>query len=78
MRQAIQEDALRALIETGSVREFQARRGPGGKGWAFYVRLGAHWLPARSRREAIRVWASPTAIVKFAKGLGVRALLFEL
>ena len=78
MRQAIHEDALRALIETGSVREFQARRGPGGEGWAFYVRLGSHWLPTRSRREAIRLWASPTAIVRFAQGLGVRALTFEL
>jgi hypothetical protein len=78
VRQAIHEDALQALIETNSAREYQARRGPGGEGWAFYVRLGSHWLPVRSRREPIRVWASPTAIVKFAQGLGVRSLCFEL
>jgi hypothetical protein len=78
MRQAIQEDAVRVLIEQGAVRECLARRGPGGEGWSFCVRLGAHWLPIRSRREPVRVWASLTAVERFAVGLGVRGFAVEL
>jgi len=55
MRQAYTEEALHALIVSGAAREFLARRGPGGQGWTFAVRLGAHWLPVRSRREPLRV-----------------------
>lgn len=78
MRQAYSEEALQALISTGAAREFLARRGPGGKGWTFSVRLGAHWLPIRSRREPLRVWASLTAVERFAAGLGVRGFAVEL
>ena len=78
MRQAIHEDALALLISQHAAREFMVRATPGGNGWAFYVRLGSTWLPVRSRREPMRVWASPTAAVKFAQELGVRALVFEL
>lgn len=78
MRQAIQEDALALLISQGAAREFLARRGPGGEGWSFCVRLGAHWLPVRSRREPLRLWASLTAVERFAKGLGVRGFSVEL
>ena len=78
MRQAIQEDALSLLISQGAAREFLARRGPGGEGWSFCVRLGVHWLPVRSRREPLRVWASLTAVERFAVGLGVRGFAVEL
>lgn len=78
MRQAYTEETLQALITTGAAREFLARRGPGGEGWTFSVRLGAHWLPVRSRREPLRVWASLTAVERFAAGLGVRSFLVEL
>ena len=78
MRQAIHEDALAVLIEQGAAREFLARRGPGGAGWSFCVRLGAHWLPVRSRREPLRTWASLTAVERFALTLGVRGFSVEL
>lgn len=78
MRQAIQEDALALLISQGAAREFLARRGPAGEGWSFCVRLGAHWLPVRSRREPLRLWASLTAVERFAVGLGVRSFIVEL
>lgn len=78
MRQAYTEEALHALIVSGAAREFLARRGPGGQGWTFAVRLGAHWLPVRSRREPLRVWASLTAVERFAAGVGVRSFIVEL
>lgn len=78
MRQAYTEEALHALVTTGAAREFLARRAPGGQGWTFSVRIGAHWLPVRSRREPLRVWASLTAIERFAAGLGVRSFIVEL
>lgn len=78
MRQAIHEDALAVLVEQGAAREFLARRGPGGEGWSFCVRLGAHWLPVRSRREPLRVWASLVAVERFAVACGVRGFLVEL
>jgi len=78
MRQGIQQEALELLISQGAAREFLAQRGPGGKGWKFSVRLGAHWLPVRSRREPLRTWASLTAVERFAHGLGVRSFLVEL
>lgn len=78
MRQGIHADALGLLIQEGAAREFLARRAPGGQGWSFAVRLGAHWLPVRSRREPLRTWASLTAVERFAQGLGVRSFLVEL
>lgn len=78
MRQAYTEEALQALVTTGAAREFLARRSPDGQGWTFAVRIGAHWLPVRSRREPLRVWASLTAIERFAAGLGVRDFRVEL
>lgn len=55
MRKAIDQDTLQALIETGAAREFRATRGPGGEGWTLATRLGATWLPVRSRREPVRL-----------------------
>lgn len=78
MRLGIQEDALALLVDQGAAREFLARRGPGGDGWSFCVRLGSHWLPVRSRREPLRLWASLTAVERFAAGLGVRDFHVEL
>lgn len=40
MRKAIDEDTLRALIETAAVREIQCTRGPNGAGFALSARLG--------------------------------------
>lgn len=78
MRQAYTEEALQALVASGAAREFLARRTLDDRGWTFNVRLGVNWLPVRSRREPLRVWASLTAVERFAVGLGVRSFIVEL
>jgi len=76
MRKAIDQDTLAALIETQAMREVRVVRHA--SGWALQGRLGASWLPVRSKREPVRVWASLTAIGRFAESVGIRALLVEL
>ncbi len=78
MKKAIDQDTLQALIETGAAREFLVTRGPGGEGWTLSTRLATTWLPIRSRREPIRVWASLTAVERFATKAGVRGFSVEL
>jgi len=78
MKKAIDQDTLQALIETGAAREFRATRGPGGEGWTLATRLGTTWLPVRSRRESVRIWASLTAVERFAAKAGVRGFSVEL
>lgn len=56
--QGIDQDTLQALVESGSAREFLARRTADGAAWTFNVRLGVNWLPVRPRREPLRKWAS--------------------
>lgn len=53
MRQAIEQDTLQALVETGAARVFRVLRE--GETWRLELRLGAKWLPVRSRREPVRV-----------------------
>lgn len=67
MRKAIDQDTLQALIETGAAGEFRAARGPGGEGWKLATRLGTTWLPVRSRREPMRLWASLTAVERASR-----------
>lgn len=79
MRAGIQEDALRAMLEGGAVREVLVSRH--GEKWCLAIRLGgvgSRWLPVRSRREALRSWASLTAVGRFAEGLGVKGFAVEL
>lgn len=78
MRTAIDQETLRALVETASVREIQATRGPGGVGFALSARLGGRWLPIRSKREPLRVWASLTAIERFCVKAGIKRFEVEL
>jgi hypothetical protein len=43
--------------------------------WGLAIRLGgpgSHWLPVRSRREALRTSASLTAMKSFAENVGIR------
>lgn len=63
MRTAIEQETLQALVETGAAREF---------------RLGAKWLPIRSRREPVRVWRSLTAVGRFCEGVGIKVLTVKL
>jgi hypothetical protein len=51
------------------VREVVVGRINGDPAWGLSIRLGgpaARLVPVRSRREAIRTWASLTAVGKFA------------
>jgi len=75
----IQEETLRAMLEASAVREVLVSRH--GEKWGLAIRLGgagSRWLPVRSRREALRTWASLTAVGRFAEGLGVKGFAVEL
>lgn len=76
MKKAIDQDTLAALVTTGAMREFRAVRSQ--DGWSLQGRIGASWLPVRSRREPIRRWASLTAVGRFAEGQGIRSFNVEL
>lgn len=68
MRAGIQEETLRAMLEAGAVREVLVNRQD--EKWGLAIRLGCvwcRWLPVRSRREALRTWASLTAVGRFAE-----------
>lgn len=76
MRKAIDQDTLEALITTGAMREVRVVRHGGS--WSLQGRLGATWLPIRSRREPVRTWASLTAIGRFCDSVGIRQITVEL
>jgi len=76
MKKAFDKDTLEALVSASALRECRAVRVDGG--WALQARLGASWRPIRSRREAIRVWRSLTALERFCTTIGLRQLLVEL
>jgi len=76
MRKAIDQDTLQALVSASAMREFRAVRHA--QGWALQGRLGASWLPVRSRREPVRTWASLTAIGRFCEAQGIRNFIVEM
>lgn len=76
MKTAIDQDTLSALVETGAMRDFRAVRK--GDAWSLEGRIGSTWLPVRSRREPVRLWASLTAIGRFCESQGIRSLVVEL
>ena len=79
MRAGIQEDALRVMLEGGAVREVLVSRH--GDKWGLAIRLGgagSRWLPVRSRREALRTWASLTAVGRFAAAQGIKGFAVDL
>jgi hypothetical protein len=79
MRAGIQEDALRVMVEGGAVREVLVSRHD--EKWTLAIRLGgagSRWLPVRSRREALRTWASLTAVGRFSEGIGIKVFAVEL
>lgn len=76
MPQGIQEETLRAMLDAGAVREVLASRQD--DKWGLAIRLGgagSRWLPVRSRREALRTWASLTAVGRFAEAQGVKGFM---
>jgi hypothetical protein len=78
MPQEIHEDALRAMLENGAVRDVMVSRQD--DKWTLAIRLGgagSRWLPVRPRREALRTWASLTAVGRFAKSVGIRSFQVE-
>jgi hypothetical protein len=79
MRLGVHEDALRAMIEGGAVRELLVRRHD--RKWTVLIRLGgigSHWLSVRSRRQSLRTWSSLTAVARFAEAMGVKEFAVEL
>ncbi len=78
LRKAIDEETLKTLVETAAVREIQCVRGPGGKGFSLSARLGGRWLPVRSKREPLRIWASLTAVERFCVKAGIKRFEVEL
>lgn len=76
MRKAIDQDTLEALVSTRAMHDFRAVRNQ--SGWSLQGRLGATWLPVRSRREPVRTWASLTAVGRFCEAQGIRSLTVEL
>ena len=75
----LQEETLRAMLEAGAVREVLVSRQD--DKWGLAIRLGgagSRWLPVRSRREALRTWASLTAVGRFAESAGIHAFQVEL
>jgi len=79
MRAGIQEDALRAMLEGGAVREVLVSRH--GEKWGLAIRLGgagSRWLPVRSRREALRPGASLPAVGRLADAQGIKGFAVEL
>ncbi len=76
MKRAIEQDTLQALIETGAARESRALRE--GEAWRLELRLGAKWLPVRSRREPVRHWRLLTEVGRFCEGVGIKVLTVEL
>jgi hypothetical protein len=76
VKTAIDQDTLSALVETGAMRDFRAVRK--GDAWSLEGRIGSTWLPVRSRREPVRLWASLTAIGRFCENQGIRSLVVEL
>lgn len=73
MKKAVEQDTLVALIESSAPRV-----APGGEGWSLSTRLGRFWLPVRSRREPVRMWASLTALGRFCETVGIRSLAVEM
>ena len=80
--EAIQSDTLKALISQHAVKEAVVGRLPGdGIRWTLSVRLGgptSRLVPVRSRREPLRVWASLTAVDRFAEAVGLTEFSVEL
>lgn len=79
MPQGIQEEALRVMLEGGAVRDVLVSRH--NEKWTLAIRLGgagSRWLPVRSRREALRTWASLTAAGRFAEAAGIRTFQVEI
>jgi len=79
MQAGIQEETLRAMLEAGAVREVLISRYD--EKWGLAIRLGgagSRWLPVRSRREALRTWASLTAVGRFAEAQGIKGFAVEL
>ena len=80
--EGIRDDTLKALISQHAIREAVAGRVKGdNQRWTLSVRLGgptARLIPVRSRREPLRIWASLSALGKYADAVGLRGFVVEL
>lgn len=80
--EAVQSETLKALVSQHVIREAVVGRVPGDDSkWTLSIRLGgptARLIPVRSRREPLRIWASLTAVGRFADTVGLRGFTVEL
>ncbi|MFJ4443321.1 hypothetical protein ACIPZ8_14660 [Pseudomonas sp. NPDC089422] len=80
--QAIDLSTWRVLASTRQVRDAVAGRHEDDRSqWTLGVRIGGPtaWLiPVRSKREAVKTWASLETLVKFAEDCGLDGLRIEL
>jgi len=80
--EAIQADTLKALVSQHAIREAVVGRVAGDNAkWTLSIRLcgpTARLVPVRSRREALRTWASLTAVGRFADAVGLRGFTVKL
>lgn len=82
-KEAVHADFLALMVKNGTARDFIVQRaihhGIQKKGgWTLSVRQGARWLPVRSKRESVRVWAKLDTLEAFAVTLGITTLTVEL
>lgn len=80
--QAIDSNTLRVLASTRQVRDAVAGRDADDRTrWTLGIRVGgpsARLIPVRSKREAVKTWASLDTLVKFAEDCGLDGLRIEL
>jgi hypothetical protein len=80
--EAIQSDTLKVLVSQHVIREAVVGRVMGDSMmWTLSVRLGgptSRLVPVRSRREPLRIWASLTAVGRFAEAVGIKGFSVEL
>ncbi len=80
--EAVQSETLKALVSQHVIREAVVGRVSGDDSkWTLSIRLGgptARLIPVRSRREPLRIWASLTAVGRFADTVGLRGFTVEL
>lgn len=80
--EAIQSDTLKVPISQLAIREaIVGRVASNSSQCTLSVRMGgptARLIPVRSRRKPIRIWASLTAVGRFAETVGITGFSVDL
>ena len=80
--QSVDVNTLRVLASTQQVREAVAGRHKDDRSrWELSIRVGgpsSRLIPVRSKRDAVKTWASLDTLAKFAEEAGLDGLRVEL